>query len=278
VATYTPPMRSRACSLTCVHTSRAQDVSRSRSSMIPPHTAAVAFVLLASIPTPILLGSDIRRDRRVAIALALLACGAVLVTQSRTGLLTLAAAAVPMALSMVRGSRRARVVPVIGACLVLGVVGYRHFPADRALSAHADTLVAREAIWRQAVVAFENHPALGNGYHFTASNPFVEPATRFGAPVARNASVHNEYLGVLADGGVLGAALFAAVLILFIRTARRARLTRLVPNAGSAAAGFVAAMFVSMASGADFESAVDAIYIWLFLGVLTVLGEHGASS
>jgi hypothetical protein len=237
-----------------------------------PNLAAVAFVLVAAFVVPALSVSRRRTDRWMGFSCVAAAAGAVLVTGSRTGTIAFAAAAV-VAIWMARKRTLKLTVIAVGAVVAVSAIVYSHFPASRAVSTQSDTLVARQAIWKQAAADVTAHPIVGSGYHFSARDKFVEPATGQGAAVARHASVHSEYLGVLVDGGVVAASFFSIFLVtcahmgrrLSQRTARRAD--------GVGAMAFLAALAVSMTVSASLQSAVVAIIVWLFLGVQSALVE-----
>jgi hypothetical protein len=231
-----------------------------------PNLAAVAFVVLAAAAGAILLYSTTRRDRRIAITVFAFAAGATLVTGSRTGFVALIAAAVPILFALPRQRRRGHAVIALAMAATIASLGYQSFPTTRALSAHDDTFVARRAIWSQAWSVVREHPLIGNGYHYSANDPFVEPASAYGSAVSRPASVHNEYLGVLVDGGLVGAFAFSAVLFALARATRALRRVGDASLAMSATSTLVA-FAVSMLAGATLASAVLAMLFWLFLGI-----------
>ena len=232
-----------------------------------PNLGAVAFVLLGALAVPPLLRSPRRLDTTLAGITAVLAVGAgVLTTQSRTGLLALAAASLAYLGLVPRagGRRHVVVLALVVAGVACGAV-ISTFPADRSLSAKTDTLQAREQIWGQAFDAFLGEPIVGHGYRYSQVGNFVENASSGGAVTSRLVSTHSEYLSLRRrrdagrsdlpwDSGSHGG--------------HRSPRDIAAPDspAGLAYACFLAALLIAMVDSTTSQSAVVASLIWLGFG------------
>jgi O-antigen ligase len=235
-----------------------------------PNLAAVAVVVLAAFALPILAESSEMRDRVLGALYLTLVVFGLLATGSRTGIVSCATAIAIVAYRSLRGRGRAWKFLAVAIVGTVGLVALHQMPKSRALSAQGDTLIAREAIWQQATYTFYRHPVSGEGFRFSATDRFTEPATRYGSSVARGASVHNEYLGVLVDGGAIGAICFGLFLGGCVRLARAVD-RRDSAATGTAAFAFLGAALSSMILGASLQSASIATFFWLVLGVQAVL-------
>jgi hypothetical protein len=265
---------------------RAASVYAPSRSIFPftqdaPNLGAVAFVLLGALAVPPLLRSSRRLDTTLAIA-AILAVGAgVLTTQSRTGLLALAAASLAYLVLVPRagGRRHVVVLTLIVTGVACGAV-IKTFPPDRSLSAKTDTLQAREQIWGQAFDAFLGEPIVGHGYRYSQVGNFVENASAGGGVTSRLVSTHSDYLSQLVDGGIVGAVIFLGILAAMANTARRAILQRVTAPAGLGYACFLSALLVAMVDSTTSQSAVVASLIWLGFGCTLglIAGREAASS
>jgi hypothetical protein len=234
-----------------------------------PNLGAVIFGGIAAFVAPPLLLSRQRSNVRLATALAIAVAAAVLTTESRTGLLLLVAIPLPFLALMPPGRARRRFVI---ALLLAGVVvfqAYRTFPQERALSTKAQNLIGRQDIWSQAERAFLNHPGFGEGYHYSARFNFIQPVPNpgWGQPSWRYQSVHNQYLGELVDGGVLGGAIFLAFACSLGLLARRL-LARADPRSeGVAFLCYLIAIAVAGLANAVLLSPAAATLFWLFTGI-----------
>ncbi|MEA2124005.1 MAG: O-Antigen ligase [Solirubrobacteraceae bacterium] len=182
-----------------------------------PNGSATSYVLLMALICPVLW--TWAQHRVLGAAIAVLGVVAVLTTQSRTGLLALAAAIAAIIVMTRPPNQRlpavALAVVVVGGFLALSP---RVLPTQRQLSADAPTLLARKSLWTTAVQAFGEAPLLGHGHRFAVTERFVEPAAISNRPAnattpARQsiAGTQSEYLAQLVDGGVLGGIALGAV-------------------------------------------------------------------
>jgi O-antigen ligase len=243
-----------------------------------PNVGAIAFVLLAAFLVPPLIHAGGKRNARLAVVLSVAVLGAVLSTQSRTGLIALAVAPWPFVLRRHDRRLRRRVIAGVLLVAVLALGGYQAFPHGRDFSNPA-TIISRQQIWRQAVDRFLDKPLLGHGYHYSANANFVEvavnPPADGSSPPAEYKSVHNEYLGAVVDGGVVGGVVLAYLLLTLSRTG--ARLSRRGGIAGAEGAGvscMLLALLVAMTANAALQSAAVSTLFWLFFGIAAARAEQ----
>jgi putative inorganic carbon (HCO3(-)) transporter len=224
--------------------------------------------LAAGLVVGISLAAACALDRHVRGPLRLLAGAAAVVclvgllsTLSRGGLLGLFAAL--LCAVLVGGRWRGRMLAAT-ATVVVGAVSWFAFIApvtatERVLTVGGGT--GRVDLWTVGERMVDAHPIAGVGAgQFAVSSPsyLLEPGTieRGDFILASPKVVHNTYLGVAAELGLVGAALFAAILVaavgsllLAIREARRAgdeRLEILLRGLAAGLGGYlVAIVFIS---------------------------------
>jgi O-antigen ligase len=177
-----------------------------------------------------LLGSK-RTLERVVLA----ACGIVLLltlvlTQSRGGLVGLAAMVV--AAIVIAGPARRRIVQLLVLIAVGGLAYYEVIATaaarHRATSFSASESTGRVDLWHVSLRMFEAHPIQGVGLdNFTVLAPGylardlpIQRADLFLRPIATQ--VHNTYLTILAELGLAGEILFLGLLVSVFVVAHRA--------------------------------------------------------
>lgn len=234
-----------------------------------PNLGAVADVALAGMAIlPLLAGSY--RDRRLAVVTAIACLASVFATESRTGIVALAAAALVLLATTRSYVARRRIVAVVLALALIGGGAYTFFPQNRQLSTHATTLLARESIWHQAAGKVAASLFVGQGFGYSQRGNFTEvlPPGPYVLITSRPQSVHGDFIGAAVDGGLIGLGVLVAVLVMLVKVGRVGL------RAGSErafAAGFLsslAAIAVSMTGDSVLPSAVNAILLWLFTGLL----------
>jgi len=200
------------------------------------------------------------RWRRL-LYLPLAAAGlALLLTLSRGGLLA-AAIAATMFLLLIAGDRRRLVLPLaaIAAVAVAGLlatnVGRLQDRIESSFSADGEpSAAARLSMWRSALRAFGDAPILGHGAGtFESFYPtYREPA------IARKVTyAHQDYLELLAEQGLIGAAVLAfAGLVLIAMLRRRLDDESTRPLAAGIASGL---LVVAVHAGVDFPLKIPAI-------------------
>jgi O-antigen ligase len=160
----------------------------------------------------------------VAPTLALLIVGFV-GTESRGGLIA-AAAAFAAAIVFPPGRRAVSVAGAVAIlCAALAVVVVQPGVVERVTEARADRGNGREDLWIVAARMSADHPWTGVGvgnFQVRSADYVRQPGalSYVGAVIERPRAVHNAYLHVLAESGVVGLGLFA----LFVLTTMRALL------------------------------------------------------
>jgi O-Antigen ligase len=254
---------------------RASSVYTPHRSIFPfvddsPNLSAVIFVIIGAFVIPPLIVDERRWNRRLGAAVAVGMVSAVLTTQSRTGIAALAVA--PVSLALFRSSLpRRRLILGLTVVALLAGLAYHEFPNERRLSTRAQTFQARESLWAQALRKVDAHPYVGEGYRYSARANFIEalPSSSPASPSARLQSVHSDYLGAAVDGGIIGAAALAALMLLLLRLVLRAVRRSGFPRRQGI--GFLCAfssLTVAMLTSSIFQSAGAQIIIWLFAGIV----------
>ena len=241
-----------------------------------------AYVLATALPLALHLAWRDGRDRLLWIACAVVLVAATLGTLSRGALLALAVAGV---WAVVRGRANPRSVLVAAAVIVaLGGAALtfeRSFIEDRLnakITVADDNIESRKALWRGALEMAADRPILGVGtglYPERAADYVVDEPFGIVEPVA-----HNSYLEVLAEGGVLAFAAFAAFVagtwVVLRRCHQAARSTRDRPVEDLASA--LQASHIVAVAGAMFLSVQIAPPLWLVGGMAAALaaavGRH----
>lgn len=236
----------------------------------------------------LVVGGGAGRGRRLAhLGLALPVWAALVLCGSRGGLLAMLCQAVFLgaAFGLTRGARgaaeagggvrarprvlsalvRGALLVVVVCGLVVGAVWVGGDPlAERVASVRdevgaaepADSARGRRAdIWQSGWEVFEESPLVGTGL---GAYWIAVGGHHRGSGESVPYQAHNDYLELLASGGLVGAALVAAFVCLFIRRAR-ARLRAGTPFARAAALGALAGLFgVAVHSLFDFGLHVTA--------------------
>jgi len=221
--------------------------------------------MLAGLAAPSLVSSEQRRDRVLLGALLVLTVGAVLSTQSRAGLAMLGVLGAGLALLIgVRGRRGGRVasLALIALAAVVLFVGSARLPEGRTLQ-DTSNLEARQQIWSEAWHDFTASPLVGHGLGYSSG-------ARYGEGML---SVHNEFLGHLVDGGLIGGValtvLFAAVLQVAVRTASRSGPSRAL---GEGVVLSLAMLATSMLVNAPLATPLPTALLWIALGICASIG------
>ncbi len=168
-----------------------------------------------------------RLERRLLLAsppaiLWAAAFGGVVMTGSRAGLLAALVGVTAQALLLAIGARhRARwwgvaVLPALVAVgLALLATGQRGFARLLGTSFHEVVAGPRLRVWGLAAELWRRFPGTGTGLGtWDNAMPLVQPADMLGVRWGR---AHNDYLELLATGGLLGAALMAVALTAVVR-------------------------------------------------------------
>jgi O-antigen ligase len=237
-----------------------------------PNIGAVIFVLLGAFAAPPLMLSRTPRDRTLGLIVIVSCFAAVLSTQSRTGLFAAVAAALVYLLLVGRGGgQRWTVALAVVALCGAGAAAFATFPAERASS---DTLQARVQIWGQAGRAFLDYPILGHGYEYSLKGNFVEGRSLL--VVSHVQSTHSDLMSELVDGGVVGAAIFIAVLGLMVSVARTSLADPASRPLGVGYSCMLAALVVGGIDNSLSQSAAVVTLEWMTFGLMVGICSGGS--
>lgn len=247
------------------------------AGIFDPNFFAVQLVASTAIAS-FMIGATRRASvRTLLVALILTYSTAFALTQSRGGMVGLAAALLASILYAGRHRRHA----VVAACMVVAVaVGYFGFVAaldvrERITDFSSQASSGRADEWRIAFEMVRDEPLLGVGL---GNYTVVEPAY-----AARNIDIlqpqyvvhnrleaHSTYLQVVSELGVIGLALFIALVLAAVAAAVRAiQLFELFDDApGEALVRGVVVATVGLLVGYAFLSALFEKPLWLLLGIL----------
>lgn len=250
------------------------------------HHFAAFMEMTVGLTLGLMLGGGLKADRRalLLIALSLMLIG-VIMTGSRGGFISIAAVfAFAAAASYARRSRgsdesrtlirtAAIVAPVLLIAAAAAVFISGADPLTRGLgvdNAQADITSGRMHFWSVAWRIFLDHPFVGCGL-----DAFGVAFTRYDTwnGFFRIEQAHNDYLQMLADGGVVGFALIAAFIFLLFRRGVRVLKRSTSPGRRSVAVGALAGCFgVLVHSFFDFPlRTLSNSYFFLLLAALVLV-------
>ena len=204
-------------------------------SFVNQHHFASLMVMVSGVTLAFLFGSDVRRERRLLLAVAAILLGmAAVMTSSRGGLISLVGTIVFVlfATYSARGSRgEHRDVSSVsqsktglaaaGTAFLVLVLGMVMFLGENnalirsiGLSGAEDITSGRTHFWKIAFRIFLDHPIAGAGL-----DAFGVAFTRYDTwpGVFRVEQAHNDYLQTLADAGLIGFACICGFIFLLFR-------------------------------------------------------------
>ncbi len=247
-----------------------------------------AALQVAAVPLQAVLATRVRRASTRGVVLLGLAItvGSVVTSLSRGGLLALAAVVVLLMFQPARtffrtpARKRAFLMVTLAGAAILLVASFSALSArTSSLFTTSDGGSGRTDLWRAALGGWHEHPIAGMGFGaFIGQSDALllrTPGVDFSAYALRPGGqyVHNAYLESLTELGVVGVALFCAVLgamaLALRRTTRRARAAG-VPLVAS----FSRALTLSLAGFAFasiFLSTETNRTLWILLGLSLAL-------
>jgi O-antigen ligase len=247
-----------------------------------------AAVQVVALPLSALLAIEIRKTRtRLIILLGIaIAVGSIITSLSRGGILALIAVFLLLSLQPARGFFRTRarkraflLFVGIGAGILL-VASYSALSArTSSLFNGGDQGSGRENLWRAALTGWHEHEVrgLGFGAFIGESNQLLlqTPGVNFSDYQLRSTGqyVHNAYLESLVELGVIGAALFVALLGTMLLSLR-ASVRRAQADGLLFCAAFSRALLLSVAGfafTAIFLSAETDRTLWVLIGLAIAL-------
>lgn len=242
------------------------------AGVFDPNYFAASLIPALMVSLFLLLAPGGRRGRILAGAVAAIDLLAFVLTQSRGGLIGLAVALV--AAVVVAGRARPRVLALVLVCVAAGL-GYYTLGAPSHVTSNSSS--GRSGEWRIALRMFADHPLGGVGL---GNFGVVEPSysthdlnlERVRFVVNFRQRVHNTYLEVAAEEGVVGLLLLLVVFGSAIRYAGRSlRSLARAEDALEPWARGLAAGAVGMLTSYFFLSAQWEKQLWLVLALLAVV-------
>ena len=197
-------------------------------SYVNRHNYAAFIEMCIALPLGMLIGGSIPRDKKlIYITAIVLMSVSLLLSGSRGGLVAMIAALIFLLLITNRSSGAKKVVMRLGLAVVLiGVIvaGSFYIGGDSSLTRIAETATSKDIttdrthIWGVTMkIIGANFPlGAGIGAYAQAYTPFDD---RSG--LERVEQAHNDYLQVLADAGIVGAAIAGFFLFVLFKTVRR---------------------------------------------------------
>lgn len=181
----------------------------------------LASTLVASLALSLGLAFVSRKSpalRTAALGMAAFSMLGVVLTVSRSGLVSLGVAAVAAILLSGRWRPRVTALSVIVALAAVGYFAFLAPPAARERVTNFEGGTGREDIWRVAWRMVEDQPLRGTGagnFQNTSIHYLLVPGTlrRSDFIVDTQKNAHNVYLGTLAELGVVGLSLLAALIL-----------------------------------------------------------------
>jgi O-Antigen ligase len=242
-----------------------------------PNELAAALVPSLAFAAFLFATSSRGWERLLLLAGTAVICPALFLTQSRGGLVALAAMTVVALLFA--GRLRLRGFVLVAVVVAVGVTYFTLFASAAATAriTSAGDGTGRVDLWSVAVSMVQNHPLGGVGMgNFPAAAPAYTPGTislpRYDLILFTPEMTHNTYLQVLAELGAVGLAAFVGLLggtlVAAVRTIRLHRITD--PEVAWLGRATVVAA-VGMFTAYFFFSAQFEKQLWLVLGLLTVL-------
>lgn len=204
-------------------------------SFVNRHNFAAFTTMVLAMPLALVLSGSLEKDRRF---LFMVICGllgtAILLSGSRGGLVAMVAMVISILLLMQRGrgdSRRSfRKQLILVALLVSGLIGgivfvggENTFSRVAETASTGDISTNRLQIWGVTLEVVKEHLPFGAGFGAfrTAYAPF-DPTSG----MQRVEQAHNDYLQIIADGGIPGVLIGIGFLFGLLRTARKALLVK----------------------------------------------------
>jgi len=238
-----------------------------------PNFFAAQMVAGMTLALGLLAGARHAGSRVLLTAALLPLAYGVIASESRGGFVALIATGIA-AIVIFRRQRAQILLVVVGIGAVMGIwLTSNHAAWERISHASEDRGSGRQDLWTVALRVYDSHPILGvgiNNFAVYAPQYTREPGTLTGViHIETELGVHNAYLSLLAETGVLGIVLFlsaaGSAVIASVRGGRRFELDGDARAALLARAGAVA--LTGMLSAAFFLSDAEDKRIWVLMGL-----------
>lgn len=253
-----------------------------------PNTQAAAFIAAIFFAGAMLTVVRRPAGRVVLLAVMALVAGGAFATQSRSGLLGLGVG-VLVAL-IVTPRYRGRILSLMAATAAgLGIFLLNSPNALRRFTQDDDAGSGRQDIWTVAWNIFQDHPLLGTGlnsFQDIAPQYVLDsgPLTYVRLLAESPRVVHNSYLQLLAENGIVGLAIFIFIVVASLRASwLAARCFDAIGQSGHAnLSRAVLAAAIGMLTVAFFVSNASDSLMWILFALgpvmLTVARSEGAGS
>ncbi|MBV9216362.1 MAG: O-antigen ligase family protein [Acidobacteria bacterium] len=252
-------------------------LGRPFGSFVNKHDFAAVIEMLIALPLGMLFSGAVERDKKMLYIVAIALMGAaLLLSGSRGGFVAFFVEVVVLvvATNRAKGSRGLLLKISLSALLLIGAIGGAIFVGGETtltrIAAEAnsqDVSANRFKIWATTLEVIKAHTPFGAGL-----GAFQQAYTKFD-PDSGEWSVqqaHNDYLQIAADAGLVGVALGATFLFLFVRQGRRSTRVGNVARRGAAAGSFAGCVAILTHSLFDFVLHITAVSV-LFLTLLAML-------
>lgn len=268
-----------------------QEIGRLGGAGIDPNYLAVWLVAGATLSAALSGDRELPAIARFLGLVGAVACVAMLLlTASRTGLVSLAVVALAGCAFAGRGRR----LPMVALLVISLGAGLLYFNAvategARERIVHADDGSGRTSIWAVGWRMVEAHSVRGVGmgnFQVSSIHYLLEPGSilRDEFIVSQPKQAHNVYLEVLAELGLIGLSLFLAVVGLCVAAALRAAraFQRLGDRSSEVLARGTLLAMLAVLAGCFFVSLQYTKPVWMLLALGPVLltraraAEHGA--
>jgi O-antigen ligase len=213
---------------------------------------------------------------------------AVVLTQSRGGIVALAVAAVLVVAGFKRNRLKVFVAAtVVGAAVVAFApdsVWERMSNLDTAVSGgdlraadDQNSAAQRYELWKVAIAVSKDYPVLGVGWSaYPNANAKIGRESQFSKLASGSRDAHNTYLTLLAETGVLGTMIWLAAIFSLVSFAQRARkaMRRVLPEYAEQLKFAVIALLAYGLAGV-FGSYAHWSYTYVHLGIVYAMADQG---
>jgi putative inorganic carbon (HCO3(-)) transporter len=245
--------------------------SRVSGTIGSPNPAAAYLAMMMTLSLGVMLSNAKRRDKALAGAALAMATLPLIFTQSRGGWVAFVTGA---AIMVIVGGRRLarRTLTLAAVTLLVLVLPFGSFVQQRLSGDDNGSSAARMPLNHLAGAMIESHPVAGVGANnfATAMTPYARRA--FGGEFLY--TVHNKYLLVWAETGIVGLIAFLWFLTATLREGARCwqlRDAAMSPQALGCTAA-VAGMMVQL-NFDPFRTGAEHDLIWLFAGLVVAMGR-----
>ncbi len=250
-------------------------------SFVNRHDFAAFIEMAIAVPLGLLFVGAVRRDKRLLYVIAVTLMGsALLLSQSRGGLVSLVAEIILLIILTTDSKGRKKIILKVALSLLLiiaAVGGALFVGGDTSLTRFAETATSQDItssrihIWEVTLKVIAANMPLGTGM-----GAYTQAYTAFDtlSGLEMVEQVHNDYLQILADAGLIGLVIGGLFLFLFFREGIRNLRRQNTFRRGIAVGAFAGCFAVLIHSLFDFVLHITAISV-LFLTLMSMLVASG---